>query len=169
MAGMEEMQGILGHLFKLKISKPKSASKYHPWYGFDLGKFSAFPATPAGLQALRDYIMETADKIGRDAFKGGWLRVTPHFSRDEEKKGVKCSILCDCYRHTQRRGGTITRAEATKIRREDLAAGKPADETRESEFWISKTSLHQVSDDYYVPEWMVGGFDNRKLTRERRL
>jgi hypothetical protein len=77
---MEEVRDILGHLFKLNISKPKSASKHHPWRGLDLGKLSSFPATPAGLQALRDCIMETADKISREAGKGGWLRVTPHFS-----------------------------------------------------------------------------------------
>lgn len=152
---MEEVRDILGHLFKLNISKPKSASKHHPWRGLDLGKLSSFPATPAGLQALRDCIMETADKISREAGKGGWLRVTPHFSRDEEKKGVRCTVLCDCYRHTHRVKGTITRPEAARIRNEDLKEGKHADETRDSDFWISKSNLHQVGSDYYVPAWMV--------------
>ena len=36
-----------------------------------------------------------------------------------------------------------------------MAAGKPADETRESDFWLSKSNLHQVGGDYFVPEWMV--------------
>lgn len=152
---MEEIKDILGHLFKLKISKPKAASKYDPWRGLDLGKLSSFPATPAGLQALREYIRETADKICREAGKGGWFRVTPHFSRDEEKKGVRCTVLCDCYKHVRRYGATISRAEAAKIRREDLDSGKPADEKRESDFWIPKSNLHQVDSDYYVPEWMV--------------
>lgn len=153
---MEEMRSIFGHLFKLIIYKPESASKHHPWRGLDLGKLSSFPATPAGLQAIRDFIEETAVRISRDAYKGGWLRVTPHFSRDEEKKGVKCSLLCDCYRHTHRIKGTITRAEAKKLREGfGIYSPIPVDEQRESDFWISKSNLHQVGQDYFVPAWMV--------------
>lgn len=175
MADMEETKDILGHLFKLKISKPRSASKYDSWRGLDLDKLSSFPATPAGLQALRDFIVETADKIDRDADQGykvggGWLKVKPHFSRDEEKKVVKCSLRCDCYKHVGRHGATITRAEASRLRQDDRVAPIAPDETRECDFWVSKSNLHQLGDDYFVPEWMVNNAleEFRAYSKSRR-
>jgi len=172
---MEETKDILGHLFKMKIYKPKSASKHHSWRGLDLGKLSSFPATPAGLQALRDFIGETADRIDRDADQGykvggGWLKVKPHFGRDEEKKGVKCSLRCDCYKHVRRHGATITRAEASRLRQDDRVAPISPDETRECDFWVSKSNLHQLGDDYFVPEWMVNNAleEFRAYSKSRR-